>query len=230
MAYDPRFITIEGVDGAGKSSHVEAIVERIASLGAPVAHTREPGGTELGELLRDILLHQPMGAEAETILMFAARKEHLDRKILPALASGSFVICDRFTDSSWAYQGGGKNVSWETLSSLEKMTHGDLQPGLTFLFDLPVEVSLERLSKTGKIPDKFESMGEDFFRRVRKAYHDRAKLNHRIRVIDSNRPIEEVSDEVLSILSDHLQRYALAPAPVRNSAENPSRGARPKLC
>ncbi len=217
MAHNPKFITIEGVDGAGKSSHVEAIVRLLTEGGFSVVHTREPGGTSLGERLREMLLHEPMSPEAETMLMFSARKEHLDSKILPALSSGSFVVCDRFSDSSWAYQGGGKNVSWELLASLEKMTHGDLQPGLTLLFDLPVEVSLERLSKTGKEPDKFESMGEDFFQRVRRAYHDRAKRNHRIRVIDSSRPIEEVAEQTLSILREHLGKYGLTSPPAASA-------------
>lgn len=224
MIFNPKFITIEGVDGAGKSSHVETIVQQLSLLGTQVIHTREPGGTQLGEKLRDILLHEPMSPETETMLMFASRREYLDAVIRPALSQGQFVVCDRFSDSSWAYQGGGKQVSPETLASLETMVHGDMQPGLTFLFDLPVEVSLQRLAGTGKLPDKFESMGPDFFQRVRQSYHDRARSNHRIRIIDSNRPLPEVAETVLSILQEHIEKYALGGSP----AIRPH--SKPRLC
>ena len=198
-----HFITVEGVDGSGKSSHIQNICDYFSALGYRVVATREPGGCPLGEKLRTLLLTEPMEAQAETMLMFAARREHVETVIQPALESGAIVVCDRFSDSSWAYQSGGKQVDPCVLENLEAMAHPHLQPGLTLLFDLPVEVSLERLTLTGKIPDKFESAGAAFFSRVRKAYQDRAQQYDRFRLIDSTNSLEHCKSEVFRILQQH---------------------------
>lgn len=203
-AKHPRFITIEGVDGAGKSSHVENICAQIRNAGYRVVLTREPGGCSLGEKLRQLLLNEPMDPLAETMLMFAARQEHLQQVILPALERGDFVVCDRFSDSSWAYQHSGKGVAKDALQNLEDMVCKGIRPGLTFLFDLPVEVSLERLKKTGKIPDKFESAGPDFFANVRQGYHERAAADSRFKIIDSTRSLDECSASVKDALAAYL--------------------------
>ncbi|MBT6818564.1 MAG: dTMP kinase, partial [Nitrosomonadales bacterium] len=143
-----KFITLEGVDGAGKTTHIEFIKNYLSDLGIHYVMTREPGGTLLGERLRDILLHDEMTPETETMLMFAARNEHIDKVIRPNLLSGAVVISDRFTDASYAYQAGGKGVKEEKIDILKNWVQGSLQPDLTFLFDLPVEISMERLKKT----------------------------------------------------------------------------------
>lgn len=200
-----RFITLEGLDGAGKSTHLEWLVTRLRSRGHVVVQTREPGGTLLGEKLRGLLLAEPMHLETEALLMFAARREHLDRVIRPALARGEWVLCDRFTDATYAYQGGGHGVPFARIRELEQWIHGDCQPDLTFLFDVPTAVSRERLDRAkgdGRDLDKFESEAEAFFARVRAAYLDRAATEpHRFRVIDSSRPIDVVRAE----LATHLR-------------------------
>lgn len=214
-----RFISIEGVDGAGKTTHVAAVVEGLRKLGHEVVHTREPGGTPLAERLRELLLYHAMSPETETMLMFGARKDHIETVILPALQRGAFVVCDRFADSSWAYQGGGKGVSSSFLEQLESMTLQGLTPGLTLLFDLPVEVSLERLKLTGKTPDKFESESAAFFHQVRQAYQERARLNPAIKVINSAQTIEQIAKNV----QVHIQAYVAAlPAQVK---KRPAPGA-----
>lgn len=212
-----RFISIEGVDGAGKSTHVTAIIESLRRLGHEVVHTREPGGTPMAERLRELALYHPMSAETEAMLMFASRKDNIESVIRPALERGAFVVSDRFTDSSWAYQGGGKGVSSEFLGQLEKMTVGDLRPGLTFLFDLPVEVSLARLQLTGKTPDKFESQDAAFFHRVREAYQARARANPAMSVIDSDQTIERIAQDVQDRLGAYVSSIPRAGSKKRSA-------------
>ena len=163
--------------------------------------TREPGGTALGERLRELLLHETMHPETETLLMFAARREHIANVIVPALARGAYVLSDRFTDATYAYQCGAKGVLASKIELLEQWVQGDLQPDLTLLFDVPVEVSLQRLS-TARAPDKFERESADFFTRIRNAYLQRARENPaRFRVIDANRPLDEVYKSVEDIIA-----------------------------
>jgi dTMP kinase len=191
-----KFITFEGVDGAGKSTHVGTVAQYLRNRGLHVVTTREPGGTPLGEKLRELLLHEPMHLETEALLMFAARREHIAEVILPSIGRGSWVISDRFTDASFAYQGGGRQLALDKLQSLEQWVHADLQPDLTLLFDVPLEVARERLS-SGRALDKFEQEKEDFFQRVRDVYLMRAQsFPSRIKVIDSTRPVTEVSAQV----------------------------------
>lgn len=195
-----KFITFEGIDGAGKSTHVGSVSAQLRALGKTVVTTREPGGTALGERLRDLLLQEPMHLETEALLMFASRREHLAQLIEPALARGDWVISDRFTDASFAYQGGGRHLSQTKLEALEKWVHPDLQPDLTLLFDVPLEVARQRLDASRTL-DKFEKEKQDFFMATRAAYLDRAaQFPHRIRVIDSTRPIEVVSAEIEKII------------------------------
>jgi dTMP kinase len=200
-----RFITLEGIDGAGKSTHVAWIVERVAHMGRTPVATREPGGTPLGEALRELLLREPMTHDSEALLMFAARREHLERVIRPALARGDWVVCDRFTDATFAYQGGGHGVSADAIAALERWIHRDCQPDLTILFDVPTAVSRERLERArreGRVLDKFESEHGAFFERVRDAYHARARADpRRFRVVDSTRPVAAVRAEIASHLA-----------------------------
>jgi len=200
-----RFITFEGIDGAGKSTHVPWLAAEISARGHTAVTTREPGGTRLGEALREIVLREPMSHDAETLLMFAARREHLDRVIRPALARGDWVLCDRFTDATFAYQGGGHGVPLERISALEHWIHGDCQPDLTYLFDVPPAVSHARLKlaqSEGRQLDKFESEASAFFERVRAAYHARAAGDpRRFRVIDSTRPLPDVRRVLLGHLA-----------------------------
>jgi dTMP kinase len=195
-----RFITLEGIDGAGKSTHVPFIAERIEAAGHRLVATREPGGTAVGEALRALLLREPMTHDSEALLMFAARREHLDQVIRPALARGEWVLCDRFTDATYAYQGGGHGVDRARIRALEAWIHGDCRPDLTFLFDVPPGVSRERLQRAeaeGRALDKFEREANAFFERVRNAYLDRAREDPaRFRVIDSTRPIAEVRTDL----------------------------------
>ena len=188
-----NFITLEGIDGAGKSTHHQWLVEALRQRGKRVVATREPGGTVLGEKLRKLLLHDAMHLETEALLMFAARREHLDKIILPALERGDWVVSDRFTDASFAYQGGGRGLAVEKLEILEKWVQGDLQPTLTFLFDAPIQVAQARLAASGNAPDRFEQEQQAFFERVRLAYLDRA-LRHpqRIISIDATQTLTEI--------------------------------------
>ncbi len=195
------FITMEGVDGAGKSTHIPTIANLLRQQGREVLITREPGGTPLGEQLRELLLHEAMHPETETMLMFAARREHIEQVIKPALARGVTVLSDRFTDATFAYQSGGRGVSPEKIRQLETWVQGDFQPHLTLLFDLPVEISTERLAGA-RSPDRFEREGTDFFDRIRNAYLQRAEaFPERFRIIDSSRTIEEISRELSEIIS-----------------------------
>lgn len=195
-----KLITLEGMDGAGKSTHIPTIVHLLQSNGHEVVSTREPGGTSLGERLRELLLHEEMHPETETLLMFAARREHINQVISPALARGAVVLSDRFTDASFAYQCGARGVDVEKMNVLEHWVQDTLQPDLTLLFDVPVEVSMERLAKARE-PDKFERESFEFFTNIRKAYLLRAELHpQRFRVINANRPLEEVRQSVEEII------------------------------
>ena len=167
-----KFITLEGMDGAGKSTHISSIIELLSARGVEVVSTREPGGTELGERLRELLLHEAMHPETETLLMFAARREHIAQVIKPALARGACVLSDRFTDATYAYQCGAKSVDASKIELLEHWVQDSLQPDMTLLFDVPVEVSMQRLS-AARTPDKFERESADFFTRIRNAYLQR---------------------------------------------------------
>lgn len=194
-----KFITFEGVDGAGKSTHIAQFAEALRARGKTVISTREPGGTPLGEKLRELLLHERMHLETEALLMFAARREHIAEVIAPALARGDWVISDRFTDASFAYQGGGRQLPLARLEALEHWVHADLQPDLTLLFDVPLSVARERLSRSRTL-DKFEQEQDAFFERVRAAYLERAaRFPQRIRVIDATRAIDEVSRELAQL-------------------------------
>ena len=195
-----KFITLEGMDGAGKSTHIGNIIEILESRGHEVISTREPGGTPLGEQLREVILHEKMHAETETLLMFAARREHIACVIAPALARGAYVLSDRFTDATYAYQCGAKGVSASKIELLEQWVQADLQPDITLLFDVPVEVSIQRLS-TARAPDKFERENAEFFTRIRHAYLQRAIENPvRFRIIDADRPLKIVKKSVEDII------------------------------
>lgn len=195
-----KFITLEGMDGAGKSTHIPRVIELLKARGVEVISTREPGGTPLGEKLRELLLHDAMDAETETLLMFAARREHIAQVIQPALARGAYVVSDRFTDATFAYQGGAKGVSLQKLEQLEQWVQADLQPDLTLLFDVPVGVSQARLANA-RTPDKFEKEDGDFFAQLRQAYLARAEqFPNRFKVIDANQDLNIVSNLVEEII------------------------------
>jgi len=197
-----KFITFEGIDGAGKSSHVEWLAELLRQKGMSVHVTREPGGTELGEKLRELLLNMSMDLETETLLMFAARREHLARLIEPALANGDWVICDRFSDATYAYQGGGRGLERHKLQQLEQWVHGRLQPDLTLLFDLPLDVARERIALASRVLDRFEQERADFHERVRQAYLERWHASPgRIRVIDAQGSIEQIRKSLEEIVT-----------------------------
>jgi len=188
-----KFITLEGVDGAGKSTHLDWIARRIEAAGKKVVVTREPGGTPLGEELRKLLLAQPMHLETETLLMFAARREHLDQVILPALAAGSWVLSDRFTDATFAYQGGGRGLDLGRIEILENWVHQGLQPDLTLVFDLSVEEAKRRRVAATAAPDRFEQENLDFFARVRAVYLARAARHpQRTRLIDASQAVGDI--------------------------------------
>lgn len=196
-----RFITFEGIDGAGKSTQIAATIDWVRQRGVEVVQSREPGGTPLGEKLRELLLHVPMHLETEALLMFAARREHLAQVIEPALQRGAWVVCDRFSDATFAYQSGGRGLAAEKFRALENWVHPGLQPDLTFLFDLPPAIAAQRLVSGREHADRFELEQRDFFERVRNAYLERAEASGgRIAVIDSAREPEKVCDDVLAQL------------------------------
>ena len=204
-----RFITVEGIEGAGKSTQLVAIRECLQSAGCPVVMTREPGGTALGEEIRGLLLaHRDGGLapETEALLMFAARAEHLRQVIRPALAAGQWVICDRFTDATYAYQGGGRGLSAARIAALEDWVQGALRPDLTLLFDLPVAVGLQRVGQRGTA-DRFEREALEFFERVRAAYLERAAADPgRYRIVAADAPLGEVRAEIERLLAVWLER------------------------
>jgi len=196
-----KFITLEGMDGAGKSTHIPTIVALLQARGLEVVSTREPGGTALGEQLRTLLLHETMHAETETLLMFAARREHIANVIAPALARGAYVLSDRFTDATYAYQCGAKGVLPEKIKQLENWVQGDLRPDATLLFDVPVEVSIKRLA-SAREPDKFERENAQFFEKLRQAYLQRATENPSIfHIINANQSLENVKVLVEEVIS-----------------------------
>lgn len=194
-----KFITLEGIDGAGKSTHLDWLQRTLSARGLEVVVTREPGGTPLGEALRELLLHHPMHADSEAMLMFAARREHLHKVIYPALARGAWVISDRFSDASYAYQGGGRGLPAAKLQALENWIHEDFQPDLTLLFDVPTGVGKARLSGT---LDRFENEEQAFFQRVRDAYLQRAQqFPSRIQVIDGTQSLETIQGQLAKIVA-----------------------------
>lgn len=196
-----KFLTFEGIDGAGKSTHIDFVASLLRARGLSVVVTREPGGTPLGEKLRELLLHQPMHLETEALLMFAARREHLAQVIEPALLRGDWVISDRFTDATFAYQGGGRKLDLDKLRVLEQWVHPHRQPDLTLLFDVPLEVARARLDATRE-QDKFERERADFFAATRAEYLRRAaEFSLRFRVIDSTKPIPDIQKELEDIIS-----------------------------
>ncbi len=193
-----RFITFEGVDGAGKSTHLAWFADELRSRGMDVIVTREPGGTALGEKLREMVLSQPMSMGAEAMLMFAARIEHVEKVIRPALLSGQWVISDRFSDASFAYQGSGRGMDWEKLKQLEEWV--DLQPDMTLFFDVPIEVARQRLSNNASL-DRFEQEQGEFFERVRAGYHRRVKESpQRFKVIDAARSLDAVKRQLEDVV------------------------------
>ena len=199
-----KFISFEGIDGAGKSTHIAFVAEWLAARGRRVVSTREPGGTALGEQLRDLLLHQKMHLETEALLMFASRREHIAQVIEPGLARGDWVISDRFTDASFAYQGGGRGLPRAKMDALENWVHPHLQPDLTLLFDVPLAVARERLDATRTL-DKFEQEQTNFFEACRNEYLRRAaQFPQRIIVIDSTQTIAAIREQIGSILDKLL--------------------------
>ncbi|HJW56174.1 MAG TPA: dTMP kinase [Burkholderiaceae bacterium] len=195
-----KFITFEGIDGAGKSTHLAFAANWLHDRGKTVITTREPGGTVLGEKLRELLLHEKMHLETEALLMFAARREHLAQVIEPALMRGDVVISDRFTDATFAYQGGGRKLDLEKLAILEKWVHPHLQPDLTLLFDVPLDVARMRLDASRAL-DKFEQEREDFFAATRAEYLRRAaQFPERFRIIDSTQSIDKTRKLIEEIL------------------------------
>lgn len=197
---EAKFITLEGVDGAGKSTHIDFIKSYFISKSLDYILTREPGGTNMGEKIREILLNDEMSPIAESLLMFAARSEHISLVIRPNLRNGVTVISDRFTDASYAYQSAGKGVSSSTIKELKMIVQENLEPDLTLLFDLPVEVSIERLSNT-RVLDRFEKQNYEFHQRVREAYLNIANENKgRFYIIDSTKSISDIQKEIKTIL------------------------------
>ena len=199
-----KFITFEGIDGAGKTTHLpwfrERLEEKVAALGRAVVTTREPGGTPLGESLRELLLHERMDLETEALLMFAARREHLAQVIEPALARGDWVLSDRFTDATFAYQGGGRGLPRDKLEALERWVQGGFQPDLTVLFDLPPETASARRG-AARSPDKFESETEAFFARTRAEYLRRAdEAPHRFAIVDASATIEQIRQTLTGVI------------------------------
>jgi dTMP kinase len=204
MTIPGKFITLEGVDGAGKSTHLEFVADWLRQQGREVIVTREPGGTPLGETLRELLLHRDMDADTELLLMFAARQAHLSELILPAIARGAWVVSDRFTDASYAYQCGGRGIAAERIAALEKWVQRGFQPDLTLLFDVPSEVAESRRS-AARTADRFEREADSFFNRVRNAYLDRARAESaRIRVLDASQSIEALQAEIGPLLQGLL--------------------------
>jgi dTMP kinase len=195
-----RFITFEGIDGAGKSTHIDAVAQRLRDAGANVVCSREPGGTVLAERLRDLVLHAPMDALTEALLVFGARRDHLQRVIAPALARGDTVLCDRFSDATFAYQGGGRGFDPAVLAQLEDWVHGGLQPELTIWFDLSAELAAQRRA-AARAPDRFEQEDVAFFERVREGY--RSRMNgapERFAHIDASLPREAVWQQIVATL------------------------------
>ncbi|MCG8017479.1 MAG: dTMP kinase [Candidatus Thiodiazotropha sp. 'RUGA'] len=204
-----RFITVEGGEGAGKSSNLDFIRNLLNSAGKQVVFTREPGGTPLGEAIRDLLLghqHTGMADDTELLLMFAARAEHLQQKIIPALQQGQWVLCDRFTDASYAYQGAGRGLASDRIASLEQFVQGGLRPDLTLLLDLPVEQGLARAGQRSE-PDRFEKQEMSFFEKVRAGYLEiAAREPHRVKIVDASKPLQTVQQQINRVVSAFLEQ------------------------
>ncbi len=201
MSSQGRFITFEGIDGAGKTTHLEALAQTWRQAGHEVLRTREPGGTPLAEKLRDLFLHDPMDPLTEALLVFAARRDHLATVIEPALARGAWVLCDRFTDATFAYQGGGRGFDLAQLRTLEQWVQAGRQPDLTLLFDLPPSVAAARLS-AARQPDRFEAQDQAFFERVRAAYLARQQAQpERFIVIQADQAQVQVAQQIQQALS-----------------------------
>jgi len=203
------FITIEGIEGVGKTTNIEFIEKLLRDAGKDIVMTREPGGTSLGEDVRELLLghkHDGMSSEAELLLMFAARAEHLDKIVKPALNADKWVLCDRFTDATYAYQGGGRGFDTAPIAALESLVQGELRPDLTLLLDVSVEVGLDRAGKRSA-PDRFEKEQHDFFERVRQTYLQRAEAEPtRIIVIDASQSLEDVQAQIFTAMIAFMKR------------------------
>ena len=207
MTNTKKFITIEGIDGSGKSTFIPKIQKMLEDLGEEVILTREPGGTPLAEEFRPFLLERKMNRMSEVLLAFVARNEHIQDVIKPNLEEGKFVISDRFTDSTLAYQGYGRGVPLENIQLLSQMVQQEIVPELTLIFTVPVEVSKARLAKTGKVPDKFESQESDFFLRAIEGYEAIAKTNpERYKLIDSSQGIEHTAKQVNKHMKEYLEK------------------------
>ncbi len=194
------FITFEGIDGAGKSTHIEALRQRLLSQGRTVVLSREPGGTVLAEQLRGLVLSQPMDDVTEALLMFAARRDHVEQVIKPALAQGHTVLCDRFSDATFAYQGGGRGLDWTLLQQLEQIVHAGLQPQLTLWFDLPPAIAAQRRA-AARSPDRFEQLDQAFFERVREGYARRVTESPaRFLRVDASKSVDEVWESIAKAL------------------------------
>jgi dTMP kinase len=205
MLRAPRFVTLEGIEGVGKTTNLDFIEQHLAANGIAVVRTREPGGTAFSEELRRLLLqrhNETVSPLAELLLMFAAREQHLTQVIRPALAAGRWVLCDRFTDATYAYQGGGRGVDLRHIETLEWMVHGDLQPDLTLYLDLPTQVGLARIAD--RTLDRFEQEEIAFFDRVRAMYLARSRKLPRYRVIDADRPLADVQADIAHTLAEFI--------------------------
>ena len=206
----PRFITLEGIDGAGKSTHLESLAGFLRAHGESVLVSREPGGSELAERIRELLLHRDMGSLTELLLVFAARNDHLERLIRPALADGLWVICDRFTDATWAYQGAGRGMDASTIAWLEAQVHADLQPIRTYWFDLEPLEAAKRRAANRAVSDRFEAEDVEFFKRVRDGYAARAALNAATYLrVDAHKTPSAISQYLLSDLALLKDRFAV---------------------
>jgi len=208
-----RFITLEGSEGSGKSTNLAFIHHYLQQSGIDVVLTREPGGTPLGEAIRELLLdhrNNEMASDTELLLMFAARAQHLHELILPALEAGRWVLCDRFTDATYAYQGAGRGIAEERIALLEEWVQGELRPDLTLFLDLPVAQGLARAGERSA-PDRFEREQLDFFERVRQGYLEQAaRAPQRYRIVDASQPLEAVQSSLRDLLDTYLGDYRTA--------------------
>lgn len=205
--YPGKFITLEGIEGVGKTTQLKYLQNWFAQKNIDAIVTREPGGGPVAERIRAIFLEklpEKITPDTELLLLFAGRSQHLSTVIIPALQAGKWVICDRFTDASYAYQGGGRNISSERIAILESWVQGDLQPDLTLLLDAPVEIALSRAKQRGEI-DRIEAEDHDFFSRVRDCYLERSQQHARYRVIDASQTVEMVQDQLNEVLSKFLE-------------------------
>ena len=203
------FLSLEGAEGVGKSTNIGFVTQYLEKRGIEYVLTREPGGTQLAERIRDLLLavhEEPMSGLTELLLVFAARAQHLDKIIEPALATGKWVVCDRFTDATFAYQGAGRGLSMETIDQLQSMVQGDLRPDLTIILDLDPEIGMQRASNRGEL-DRFEREQQSFFRHVRQGYLDIAQAEpDRCTVIDASKALEDVKRNLLTVIEQRLLR------------------------